>query len=589
MSRARRRDNSISDSLLPFLAVLLSTMGVLVVLLVVMASVQINQAKSKHQAEQAEQQALANSPEQQKLREELAKAEQMRQHGEALRDEAAKKLSDADTRLGQIEADIRRRQERLGVLAEQMRELNAKKAGVVDDSQVAGERLAQLQQRIEERRKEVEDLKKKVANQPKSYAVIPYQSDQGTRLQPIYIECRSDAIIFQPEGVRITAEDMNRALREGNPLSASIRAVQRYYLSRGASVDEKPYPLFLIRPDAAGTWEAVLSAMEHTDCDYGYEQVSEDWQLDFSAANPLLAREIVGAIENSGLRLAHLKNRAPGQYEAGRRVDFSPQPNVVSLYDAGKLPPHVVVEGGSGATGRLARSQASEIDGIEVETLAAAFRKASQAGEGFGGIPDGDDNGTSRTPGKNSTGSIEGERGSQYGATPIEAQPAGESLASNQAGESTSGTGATDGSAQQPPEGEQQGTDTQASQQATGSELANSGGKGRRMGTEKQSTGFSVERTLRVTVTGQNIQVGVGEGMTTVPISNNFADTANELHKALKRQVLDWGIAGDGSSWKPSLKVVVGPGGDHYAKAIADIFSARGVPTRISKAPINRL
>lgn len=585
MSRARRRDNSISDSLLPFLAVLLSTMGVLVVLLVVMASVQIDQAKSKHQTELAEKRALANSPEQQRLRKELANAERLQRRGQAVRDEANRKLAHADTRLGQIEADIRRRQERLGILAEKIRELNSKRAGVEDDSQMADDRLTQLKQRMAERQQEIEDLRQQVANRPKSYALIPYQGDRGTRLQPIYIECRSDAIIFQPEGVKITAEDMNRALREGNPLSASIRAVQRFYFNRGTGVDEKPYPLFLIRPDAAGTWEAVLSALEHTECEYGYEQVGKDWQLDYSAANPLLAREIVGAIENSSLRLAHLKQRAPGQYEAGRRVDFSPQPNIVSLYDAGKLPPNVVVTGGSGATGRLARSQASEIDGIEVATLAAAFQRASQASEAPVGGQGGSGSTADFSPGTDDAGRLKGEGVSRYGSAPedVDSQAAGASLASNQAGAATKG--AMGGSAQDAP----QQANNEEQQQAAVSALVDSGSRGPSRAADKQSGGFSVERTLRVTVTDQSIQVGVGEGMTTVPISSNFADTANELHKALKGQVLDWGIAGDGASWKPTLKVVVGPGGEHYAKAIAEIFSARGVPTRISKTPTNRL
>lgn len=573
MSRARRRDNSTSSSLLPFLAVLLSTMGVLVVLLVVMASVQLNHAQSKHEQELARKTAELNSPEQQKLRKELEEANRKKAQGEALRDEAAKRLADADAKLGHVEADIRRRQDKLRMLVDKMRELESAREGVVDDAQMAEERLAYLKDRIEERRKEIDELKQQVASRSNSYAILPFDGDSGTRLQPIYIECRADAIVFQPEGIELRPEDMNDVLKESNPLAAGVRAVQRYYVQQGTSIDEKPYPIFIIRPDGAEAFHHAANALQFVNCQYGDEQVSEDQALDYSAANPKLAQVILRAVQNSKIRLEHIREHAPGGYQAGRKHSFSIAPSLVSRYESGTLPHNIEVRGGGGARNRIGIAQTSQIDGIEVASLAAAFRQAAAT--------TGDESGSSARdsgPSQEAEGNGPVAASTQMGAPVEQATQAG----TNGAPPGSPGTGSN--------KSEQPNTAAQASQQPeTGSEPA--GSRTGQPGPPRRNDfdGVIVERTLTVTVSGDEVVVGRGNGATRVRITEDFAYTAGEIHKAIKAQVVEWGIAGDGLAWKPTLKIEVKTGGDNFAKAIADIFSARGVTARISQAPTNRL
>ena len=55
------------------------------------------------------------------------------------------------------------------------------------------------------------------------YAVVPYEGPNSTHRRPVYIECRGDSIVLQPEGVKITAEDFSGFLGPGNPLASALR------------------------------------------------------------------------------------------------------------------------------------------------------------------------------------------------------------------------------------------------------------------------------------------------------------------------------------------------------------------------------
>ncbi|MGI9457444.1 MAG: hypothetical protein ACR2NU_12845, partial [Aeoliella sp.] len=242
MSRARGRQNKATASLFPFLAVLLSTMGVLVVLLVAMASVQLDQAEDKRAADVQARQFAADSPEQQRLREELASAEAGRARLHEFRDQARESLRNAQLRTSQIEANIRRWQDRLDSLRLAIRELQQLDGEQNDDRIQAEQRLADLARKIAEAKDQVEQLEAEQASKPEAYAILPYEGPLGTRRRPIYIECLRDRVVIQPEGIHLLPADFHPELGAGNPLAAALRAAREYYATSGLSQDEEPYP-----------------------------------------------------------------------------------------------------------------------------------------------------------------------------------------------------------------------------------------------------------------------------------------------------------------------------------------------------------
>ena len=92
--------------------------------------------------------------------------------------------------------------------------------------------LRQLQEQIGAARQEVDQARKDAAGRRTSYAVVPYEGPNQTRRRPIYLECRADAVVLQPEGIRLTDADFNGPMGPGNPLAAALRAAREHLLAQ---------------------------------------------------------------------------------------------------------------------------------------------------------------------------------------------------------------------------------------------------------------------------------------------------------------------------------------------------------------------
>ena len=208
MSRASRRDNTTSTSLFPFLAVLLCTMGVLVVLLVIMASVQLSQARNKQLAK-AKLHTEYDSDEQKTLRAELAAIEKRQRRLERIRDDAAKRLHNEEQRLSQIEENIRRRQERLELLRVEIEELKAlieEKGGKVHKTEYWG--LRTLAYRMNKNRKGHYGYLDMEAGQDVLDALDYRQRFADDVMR--YMTCRVDELTEEPSAVLRKSEDRKR-------------------------------------------------------------------------------------------------------------------------------------------------------------------------------------------------------------------------------------------------------------------------------------------------------------------------------------------------------------------------------------------
>ena len=95
-----------------------------------------------------------------------------------------------------------------------------------------------------------QQLAAKAKDAPRSYAVVPYHGPNETHRRPIYIECREDSVILQPEGIQFGAGDFEGPRGPGNPLAAAVRAVREAWQRQGVDFARsgEPYPLLLVRP-----------------------------------------------------------------------------------------------------------------------------------------------------------------------------------------------------------------------------------------------------------------------------------------------------------------------------------------------------
>lgn len=316
MSRAKDQDKSTDVSLFPFLAVLLCTMGSLLVVLV--AVTRMSRDKADELAAEKRSVAAAPAPQTEAWKSKRREVEQYSEFLEKIRVEAEKKLGDDQQRLSHIEEHIRRLQKQLESLQIAAAELASLKDEHSQDKKQAEKELARLQKLIDETRETIAQLREQEDDKPRSYAVVPYEGNSGTRRRPIYIECRRNKVILQPEGLELTPNDFLPPLGPGNPLASALRAAREYIAADSpvadTGKDTMPYPLILVRPEGIAAYYRVRDAIESWDADFGYELIDGDWDLEFPQPNAQLAEAEYRAIELARARERMLAAAAPRAY-----------------------------------------------------------------------------------------------------------------------------------------------------------------------------------------------------------------------------------------------------------------------------------
>jgi hypothetical protein len=311
MSRRPTGENA-TVALFPFLAVLMSTMGSLILLLVIIsrqARTQVEEEQRKALAVKAAAQA-AEAAEQEGLAQQREDLEWDNGQLAASRDKTAAELASQRAQLAHIEEHSGRLRKQLADAQAALKLLESQTA--LDESARAARKvdLEELRRKIAEKEAELRKAEK-AGMRPQAYAIVPFEGT-GTRRRPIYIECRSDRIILQPEGIVFREDDFADGQGPANPVAACIRAAAEYSVRMNPSrTGEQPYPLLLVRPDGIPAYYAARAAMSTWDEEFGYELIDADWPLEFPPADPQLAEILARTAEDGRARQALLAKAAP--------------------------------------------------------------------------------------------------------------------------------------------------------------------------------------------------------------------------------------------------------------------------------------
>jgi hypothetical protein len=301
MSRLRAQSGP-TISLFPFLAVLLCTMGALLVLLVIFS-------RSAQQADSAAATAAAAAAAEELLlaRDELAwRIEQL----DGVKARTEEDLARVRMQLAGIEQDARALSDEFDALEQTAAALEA--GGEPDPADK--ESLAELEQRLAQTEAELADAKQDAAERPPAYAVVPFEGEAGTHRRPLYIECCIDGVFLQPEGIRLGPGDFEGPPGPGNPLASGLRAAREYLAQQpGESGDPavQPYPLLLVRPSGVMAYYAARESLQSWGSDFGYQFVDEDWELTYPPADPVLAEVENRAVAEARRRLEWLAQVRP--------------------------------------------------------------------------------------------------------------------------------------------------------------------------------------------------------------------------------------------------------------------------------------
>ena len=204
---------------------------------------------------------------------------------------------------------MRRLQDHLDSLRAAAGELEGMEREHYDDRAQAEREVARLTQLISDTKKEIGDLKAHGNNKPRSYAIVPFVGRNGTRRPPIYVECRGNEVILQPEGIHLSEDDIEPELGARHRWRRRCGRRGSISSARAGRLRPKtePYPLLLVRPKGQLAFYESRAVFDRCGMQFGYELVDGNWDLKFPPANPELA-----ARESQAIQLARRASESAG-------------------------------------------------------------------------------------------------------------------------------------------------------------------------------------------------------------------------------------------------------------------------------------
>lgn len=589
MSPRRQRD-ALAPSLFPFLAVLLCTMGALVLILMLIVSA----------AQASAQQAVT---EQQQRREEL-------ESNITLSTIAfQKQLEDGRVELEKQRLELQHFEEHILELTEELKKLDdAKKLLAENSGQVKtaelDRKISELEAQLLEAQVELEQQVVDPDGDKPVFAIIPYQGPNGTQRRPIYLECLANGIVIQPENVRLSLEDLRPPHGPGNPLDAALRAIRAEHKPTTLAVSETAYPLLVVRPSGIKSYALARSALSSWDDQFGYELIDQDLELVFPKSLPGLTEKIETAITLAQQRQAALRLAVPNQYRNTQPLSRS---NASTGYATGGRASAGGTGTALGSSGTSSENFGGSGNGLatgESQSVAGSnFPAETSIGSSFDGsgdfpaLPGASENPTASTGpypplastslsdgnaglgaelgagqgGGDGTGTEGNAEGNTNGTSNEETTGSATDSASSDFAQSGGGAGGytrpgmmsspemdpTQTSADAPPS-PQLNLDLDLSNTQNTQPVASQRGAGWAWSPGRNSR-TAVVRAIRLQCYDDRWELLADRGMKQNPISIEYRGTpeqrAEELARQIQRRVDSWGIALAGGYWKPALIV----------------------------------
>jgi hypothetical protein len=293
-----RRSHSVSETsvgLFAFLDVLMSTMGSLILVLMIV-SPRIRQEKVAKAATEAARDVVKIEPAPAarpapvpkplpvavqpretidlnakfatRVTELSAQAEEKRRAAA----DAARALAAERGRLKQVQAN---REELEGELAE-LRAAKDRTLTSVKDLSAQG---IEVESELAKRGSRLRKIRDQIAHDSTEYAFLAYDGVSGTTRRPILIECADDQIKFPQENIVLTSADLAGFTTATNPLKAGAEALVDYWSAHSAPNDPKPYVLMVVRPSGTLAYYRARKLLERMRAPFGYELLPEDQKL----------------------------------------------------------------------------------------------------------------------------------------------------------------------------------------------------------------------------------------------------------------------------------------------------------------------
>jgi len=301
-----RRREGLAPTLFPFLAVLVCTLGTLILLLAMVAQnagdavaaagsatpVDAESATGPTAEEIAEAEALAEASQQ--IEREIREAAWHRQQTVKMRDAQTADLEARRDRRAHLEDHVRRLRLELQSLSTEVEAAIDQKGDVAK----AQETLDKLMLEIESEKTAIGNLQSELQSETPRIVIVPHKGPNGTDRRPVYIECGADGVLIQPGNIRIQQSELVPRNGFPNPLEAALRTI-RLHATQTYGDSIAPYPLLVVRPDGIKSYGVARAAMNNWDDQFGYELVPTEVDLAFPETDPVLSNKVAAVVRET--------------------------------------------------------------------------------------------------------------------------------------------------------------------------------------------------------------------------------------------------------------------------------------------------
>ena len=333
---SRRKATVAPVTLFPFLAVLMCTMGALIVLLV-LVSAQVRDAAVARARQELTRTPAAESAETSSSRQpplvlsvpaagEAGMGNPALQQPEPLPPEPDltglhRRLSSlrkqqqtlqrslAERQAGQsaLRAELERVQQKTSLTADRRKKVETQIQRVVEARDASREKLEALNARRQQLQAAVQTSTALIAQRQherdssSEFVVVPFDGEDGTTRRPIIIECTDHAIRFVSEKITLTPNQLLGFTPESNPLLAGANEIVRFWSTYNSVQDHPesepvPYILLVVRPSGTVGFYLARRFLAGLGADYGYELVARDFEYSVPESDPRAREMALAAI-----------------------------------------------------------------------------------------------------------------------------------------------------------------------------------------------------------------------------------------------------------------------------------------------------
>ncbi len=527
MSRRHRNDEA-PVSLFPFLAVLICTMGVLIVLLVLAVKAADTQSAEVVEAEAAGQRQLEELQfelEDQQLKNDLIAKQ---------RPQLQQQLSREISQRGHVEEEIRQLRE---TLEQELVTLKSVQEAPDESELVVQQDLIEdLTEAIDSTSEEIENSRREIANQRDEYSLVPYEGGNGTGRKPIYVECTPDGLVLQPYDIKLDQSDFTLPLLSGNPLDTALLAIRQHMSRMGLTGENgSAYPLLVIRPGGEGYFALARRAMLNWDDEFGYELIEFEKKLNYGEPDPKLAEALQVAINDSIRMQANVVRQMQAQGQQFQKIG-SAVAQVAGSAGTGTGQAEFS-SNQVGSTGGRANSSESQLSQLLAEHNSDSNASTLNGGGRFGESND--------TQSENSR--FRQASSSNSGGT----------------SQATHGPGGSSASASSP---------SAATHENRGSNWALP---------SSTSRATAYRRPIQIVCNEDEILIVAGEYSSLpsfkIPLTGSVEGSIDQFVQSVWTVIDSWGIAGSNGYWKPIIEAKVGEGGDQHLRQLKFMLRNSGL------------